>query len=115
MRNINKTAKAILNKITPMLKKQNSILPLGISKDPKDRKKSKALRRGQYGSLSLAVISWSIAIITGGTAMLLDMSSSINQDVKIPITYASSFLCCSNNYINQLASRYVIPIISVSL
>ena len=114
MRNINKTTKAMLNKIKPMLKKQNSVLPFGISKDPKDRKKSRALRRGQYGTLCLIVVSWSFAIVLGGTTMILDMSSSVNRDLRKTITYPASFLCCSNDYINQLASRYVVPMISVN-
>ena len=115
MTNINKTTKSILNKVKPIIRKQNSVLPFGMSKDSKDRKKSKALRRAQHGTLFLSILSWVIAIITGGTAMILDMSSGIHRAIKMPITYPSSFLSCTNVYLNPLAARYTILIITVSL
>ena len=115
MTNINKTTKSILNKVKPIIRKQNSVLPFGMSKDSKDRKKSKALRRAQHGTLVLSILSWVIAIITGGTAMVLDISSGIHRVIKMPITYPSSFLSCTNVYLNPLAARYTILIITVIL
>ena len=113
IRNINKTTKTLINKLKPMLRKQNSILPFGISKESKDRKKSKALRKGQYGTLSLSIFSWVIAIVTGGTAMMLDINSASYQEFGMRPSLPSSFLSCSNGYLNQLGARYSILIITV--
>ena len=115
IRNINRTTKSLINKLKPMLRKQNSILPFGISKESKDRKNSKALRKGQYGTLTLSVLSWVIAIVTGGTAMMLDMNPASNQDFRMHLSLPSSFLSCSNGYLNQLASRYSVLIITVKM
>ena len=113
IRNINRTTKTLINKLKPMLRKQNSILPFGISKESKDRTKSKALRKGQYGTLTLSIFSWVIAIVTGGTAMILDINSASYQEFGTHLSLPSSFLSCSNGYLNLLAERYSILIITV--
>ena len=121
--NIIKRLQNMFSRIRSNLNRPNSVLPLN---DPMEVIKLKAypsLRNVRRRSFCLIILTWIVAIVTGGTAMVLDLiafnSDSSSNDMFKMNTPGSSLLGslstvhCKNSYLEKLAGRYVKPIMVV--
>jgi hypothetical protein len=85
--------------------------------DLKEQRMCLALQYAQYGTFSLIILPWIVAIITAVITILLDswpkyMDS--NSLINVPENKYEPSLHCTNDYLEKLAERYSTSIIAVS-
>ena len=90
--------------ILSTLRKSNSVSPMLNLEGLKEQKICLALQYAQYGTFSLIILSWFVAIITAVTTLFIDAWSIDLNSIKH----------CSNDYLGKLAQRYSTSIIVVS-
>ena len=115
--NILRQIKAIYIPILSIIRKSNSVVPIINLEELKAQRICLALQYAQYGTFSLIVLSWFVAIITVVITILLDSwPKYLTSDalINVPESKCEPLLHCCHDYLEKLAERYSTSIIVVS-